>query len=280
MSAPDFAATERFVALVNGPPADIALDEAALLIATHAHPDLDLPARLGQLDALARGVQGSTAPDVAAELFAPGKFAGNVADYYDPANSYLDDVLDRKLGIPITLSVLMIEVARRVGVILVGVGMQGHFLVGEPDRDDGVVRRWYDPFHGRAALDAADCAALFEQLHAGSRARYESDAPGRRVFVAEQLAPVGPLAVLDRMLANLQHTLLQRSPPSAAWAIELRLGFPDVPLARQADLASTLGDLGRFSAAAAAFDALAEQLEPEAAARATRAATELRARAN
>jgi regulator of sirC expression with transglutaminase-like and TPR domain len=280
MPAPDFAATERFVALVNGPPAGIALDEAALLIAAHAHPGVDLPARLGQLDELARGVQGSTAPGVAAELFAPGGFAGNVTDYYDPANSYLDEVLDRKLGIPITLSVLMTEVARRIGVTLVGVGMQGHFLVGEPDHDDGVVRRWFDPFHGRAALDVDDCAALFDQLHGGSRSRYQTDAADRRVFVAEQLAPVGPLAVLDRILANLQHTLLQRSPSSAAWAVELRRQFPDVPPARQAELAATLGDIGRFSEAAAAFDALAEQLDPEAAGRATRAATEMRARAN
>ena len=269
--------TERFVALVQGPPGAIALDEAALLIAAHAHTDLDLDARLGQLDALGDGVASRDARGVADALFDAGGFTGNTVDYSDPANSYLDDVLDRRLGIPITLGVVMIEVARRAGVHLVGVGMPRHFLVGVPTMgDDGPgiesVTQWYDPFHGAQPLDASDCAALFARMHGGT-------GPVRPLDPAH-LAPVGPLAILDRMLANLQITLLRRAPASAAWPTRLRLAFPAVSPFVRAELASTLGNLGQFAEAAAHLDALVGELDPETAERVARAAGQLRARAN
>ncbi|MET0420956.1 MAG: transglutaminase-like domain-containing protein [Acidimicrobiia bacterium] len=266
--------TARFVELVQRAESEIALDQAALLIAAHAHPTLDVRARLAELDALAAQVTDATPGGVARALFvdsspSAGAFTGNGVDYYDPANSYLDDVLDRRLGIPITLSVLMIEVARRVGVALHGVGMPGHFLVGvtSGDGDDP----WYDPFNGGAELTYDDCAALFARLHA--------PAPFRPEF----LDPSGAHAILDRMLANLQQTLLARDPAAAAWPTRLRLELPNVSPARRAELAGVLGGLGRFSEAAAQFEQSAEQLEgvdPSAAARASHAAAQLRARAN
>lgn len=259
--------TERFVALVHEPEHSIALDEGALLIAAHAHPDVDIAHRLEQLDALAGAVRTADPAGVADALFSVGGFTGNTVDYYDPANSYLDDVLDRRLGIPITLSVLMIEVGRRVGVDLVGVGMPGHFLVGAPS-----LELWFDPFHGPEALTIGDCASLFARVHAGTAYSH----PLHR----EHLAAVGPLVILDRMLANLQQTLLQRSPAAAAWPTRLRLTFPSVPRARRAELATILGNLAQFSEAANVFDELARELPPEAAARAARSAAELRARAN
>ena len=279
-------ATERFTALVHEPEHAIALDEGALLIAACAHPGLDRERRLGELDALARTVRTADAVGVAGALFGEGGFAGNTVDYYDPANSYLDDVLDRRLGIPITLSLLMIEVARRVGVDLVGVGMPGHFLVGLPSSRSGtepssrsgtgpgeaILDLWFDPFHGPEPLTIGDCASLFARVHAGSAYSH----PLRR----EQLAAVGPRAILDRMLANLQQTLLQRSPAAAAWPTRLRLAFPDVPRARRAELATTLGNLAQFAEAARVFDELALELPPDAAARAARSAAQLRARAN
>jgi regulator of sirC expression with transglutaminase-like and TPR domain len=265
--------TEAFVEIVHRPERSIPLDEAALLIAAHAHPEIDIPARLDSLDALARRVASADAASVSEALFVDGGFAGNTVDYYDPANSYLDDVLDRRLGIPITLSVLMIEVARRVGVELVGVGMPGHFLVGMPGPEPGgPLVAWYDPFGGSVALDIGDCAALFARVHASS--------PYGHPLRAQQLAPVGPVAILDRILTNLQHTLLQRSPAAAAWPTRLRLRLPSVPRARRAELATTLGNLGQFSEAATVFDGLAAELAPDAAARAARTAAELRARAN
>ena len=102
-------------------------------------------------------------------------FAGNTVDYGDPRNSYLDVVLDRRLGLPITLSVLMIEVGRRVGLELFGVGMPGHFLVGAPGS-------YFDPFHHGAFLTADDARELYERTQPG--------AP----FTDAYLDPVGPRA--------------------------------------------------------------------------------------
>src|ERR1700716_354201 len=153
-------ATERFTELVRRPPAEVPLDEAALLIAAHAHPDLDVAGALAELDGLAEGVRGDTADDLATALFDEGGLAGNTVDYGDPRNSYLDDVLARRLGIPITLSVVMIEVGRRLDVRVYGVGMPGHFLVqaaGEPDA-------WFAPFHGGRRLDLDGCRDLYEQV--------------------------------------------------------------------------------------------------------------------
>lgn len=288
-------ATERFVALVQGPPDQVRLDDAALLIAAHAHAALDIPARRAQLDALASGVETRDAVGLAAALFGAGGFTGNTVDYYDPANSYLDDVLDRRLGIPITLSVLMIEVGRRCGVELVGVGAPGHFLVGVPagdqvGRDDAGngVAAWYDPFHGTGPLDAAGCAALFARLRGAPARPSGSELSGRsgsepapaHALDPAFLAPVGPLAILDRMLANLQMTLLRRSPAAAAWPTRLRLGFPSVPPLVRAELAATLGNLGQFGEAAAHLEAVAPELPADASVRVARAAASLRARAN
>jgi regulator of sirC expression with transglutaminase-like and TPR domain len=109
--------------LLARPEPEIPLDQAALLIAAHAHPELDVDARLAQLDTLAAGSVGLSSTELATRLFVTEGFAGNESDYGDPRNSYLDDVLDRHLGIPITLSVVMLEVGRRCGLRLHGVGM-------------------------------------------------------------------------------------------------------------------------------------------------------------
>ncbi len=141
--------TERFTELMARPEPEIALDEAALLVAAHAHPELDVDARLAQLDALATRVAGFSAGELSTLLFVSEGFRGNDSDYGDPSNSFLDDVLDRRLGIPISLSVVMLEVGRRCGLQLHGVGMPGHFLVG------GGAGEWFDPFHDGARLDLA-----------------------------------------------------------------------------------------------------------------------------
>jgi regulator of sirC expression with transglutaminase-like and TPR domain len=163
--------------------------------------------------ALAAAVAADDAPELARRLFGPDAsepFVGNPGDYADPRNSFLDQVLDRRLGIPISLSVLMIEVGRRRGIPLVGVGMPGHFLVG---CDDGFV----DPFHGGTVLDAAGARRLFDRAHPG--------AP----FADHYLDPVGPRSVLSRMLANLVATYMTTDPMRAIWALRLRLGIPGLP---------------------------------------------------
>lgn len=215
-------ATERFVELVQRSEDEIPLDEAALLVAAHDH-DVDVDAALATLDDLAGapGLGGGTAPvglaDLARHLFVDEGFAGDGAEYHDPRNSYLDEVLRRRLGMPITLSVVMIEVGRRCGVECVGVGMPGHFLVGG---DAGFV----DPFHGGVLLDAAGARQRFERLHPG--------AP----FLPSYLDPVGPRAILARVLANLVTSFATRAPLSATWALQLRLAIPGLaPAERRHD---------------------------------------------
>jgi regulator of sirC expression with transglutaminase-like and TPR domain len=254
--------TDRFAELLARPEAEIPLDEAALLIAAHAHPGLDLDVRLRQLDALATSARGLSGGELATRLFLTEGFTGNGSDYGDPRNSYLDDVLDRHLGIPITLSVLMLEVGRRAGLQLHGVGMPGHFLVG------GGAGEWFDPFHQGARLDLAGCAELFARTHAG--------APFRPQF----LMPVGAAAIVERMLGNLQHTLMQRDPRAVVWVTRLRLRIPGITLSQRGDLAGLLGRLGQFAEAAREFDVLARLLPGEGGEQAATAAARFRARAN
>jgi regulator of sirC expression with transglutaminase-like and TPR domain len=254
--------TERFTELVNRPDAEIPLDEAALLIAAHAHP-VPVRAELEALDTIAAPLaQGSDADAVAAYLFRELGYAGNTLDYADPRNSYLDEVRVRRLGIPITLSVLMIEVARRCGLELRGVGMPGHFLVGAG------AGAFYDPFHSGARLDVDGCREQF--------AATQGDAP----FRAEYLAPVPTTAILSRMLANLVNTFVQRDPASAVWAVQLRLQIPGLPVAERRHAAGVLGSLGRFAEGAAVLEELAAGSDGADARRAEREAAALRARAN
>lgn len=254
--------TERFTELMARPEPDIALDEAALLVAAHAHPELDVDARLAQLDALAARAAGFSAGELSTLLFVSEGFRGNDSDYGDPRNSFLDEVLERRLGIPITLSVLMLEVGRRCGLRLHGVGMPGHFLVG------GGPGEWFDPFHDGARLDLAGCAALFAQQHTNAR------------FRAQFLMPVGPRSIVQRMLANLQHTYMQREPRAVVWVVRLRLRVPGITLSQRGDLAGLLGRLGQFAEAARELDVLAELLPGEGGEQAANAAASLRARAN
>lgn len=251
--------TERFVALVQRDDEDIPLDQAALLIAAHDH-DLDVTAQLARLDDLSARAPAS--PDALANyLFVERGFIGNGVDYGDPRNSYLDEVLDRRLGLPITLSVLMIEVGRRRGMELHGVGMPGHFLVRAGNQ-------FFDPFHGGLRLDEDGC-----------RERYEEIA-GRAPFLPSFLDPVGVGAILARMLANLVRTFVERAPASAVWALRLRLAMPGISADERREAAGLLGTLGQFEEAAEALTTIAGQLDGADADRAERDAAAYRARAN
>jgi regulator of sirC expression with transglutaminase-like and TPR domain len=254
--------TDEFRVLVTGPEDDLALDRAALLIAAHAHPALDVDARLAQLDRLAADARAPDAAALARFLFGERGFAGNSVDYGDPRNSLFDELLDRRLGIPITLSVLMLAVGRRCGIALHGVGMPGHFLVGT---DGG---EFFDPFHRGARLDVAGCAARFAETQPASS------------FHVSFLRPIGPRLIVERMLVNLQQCYLQRAPASAAWVVALRLLLPDVTIASRVELAGVLGRLGRFDAAATVIEGVAVELPDERGQQLRRTAARFRARAN
>jgi regulator of sirC expression with transglutaminase-like and TPR domain len=218
----DTAAYERFVAVVGAPAAAVALDEAALCIAAQAEPGLDVDAYLARLDDVAASVRTPTLDGLVAQLFAGGRFAGNRADYHDPLNSFLNHVLDRGLGIPITLSVVALEVGRRIGVPLWGVGMPGHFLLR--DKVDPSV--FVDPFDRGRLLDEAGCRAVFY--------RVVGDAPWENRF----LDPIERPAIVARMLANLAVSYQRtRDLDALRWVSRLRCALPGATDLDRAELA-------------------------------------------
>jgi regulator of sirC expression with transglutaminase-like and TPR domain len=235
-------AEAAFRQLVADPATDPPLDEGALLIDAVA-TGRDVDAGLTRLDELAADASGThrDASGLARFLFVERGFAGNTLDYADPRNSFLTDVVDRRLGIPISLSVLMIEVGRRIGVALHGVGMPGHFLVGVHDAPGVFV----DPFHSGAMLDTDGARELFARLQG----------PGAP-FRAEFLASTPSRLVLLRMLANLQQTYVARRAADARWVAQLRLAFPELPEAERGQAADVLASVGAFDEAAAVIDGL------------------------
>jgi len=167
---------QAFAALVGAQVEDeqIDLPRAALTIAQTEYPRLQFEPWLARLDALAARVAARVhdpgdAPQVVASLnrvlFEEEGFRGNLADYSDPRNSFLNDVLDRKLGIPITLSLVYMEVARRVGFPLFGVGMPGHFLLKYYDAEGRAVL--IDAFEGGKLLAPEDCQRRLDESYAG-----------------------------------------------------------------------------------------------------------------
>jgi len=236
-------ATARFLALVEGD--DVRLDEGAMLIAAHAYPDLDVDEQVARIDELAAGCPGDLA-GLRQYLFSEVGLRGNDEEYSDPRNSYLNDVLDRRVGIPITLSVLTIEVGRRVGVPLAGVGLPGHFLV----RHEAVPPLLLDPYNGGHSLSLEDCEGLVRHLY------------GDRVpFTPSLLAPVDSRAILARMLNNLRQLFQRRGDAaSAAWVLRLRAGIPGTQPRELGELATAQAALGRFEEAAATLERLAGAL--------------------
>jgi regulator of sirC expression with transglutaminase-like and TPR domain len=156
----------------------------------------------------------------------------------------LDVVLDRRRGIPITLSIIVLEVGRRLDIPVQGVGMPGHFLVRDAKDDDVFV----DPFH-RVQLDRAGCETLFAKLH-GAKARFEP----------RFLEPVGPRATMARMLTNLQRSFVGRGDRAGAlWSQCLRVLVPGTTVTDRRQLAAMLAANGRFDSAAQELDAIAEE---------------------
>jgi len=148
---------------------DIPLDQAALLLGAWDHPLRDIDSYRDRLDEIAsvasldvsRAAGGiGRARAISDHLFDRLGFAGNAYDYYDPRNSFLADVIDRRTGIPISLSVLYLEVARRVGVLAQGVNFPGHFLVRVAVEDAWL---FLDPFSAGRALTPADLEALLRK---------------------------------------------------------------------------------------------------------------------
>ena len=190
--------------LVSRPDGRIDLARAALSIACWQYPRLDVDAYLERLDGLARAVDGvRRSPDALGRLhrlreylFVEQGFAGNRDEYYDPRNSFLNDVLDRRQGIPITLSLVLMEVGKRLGLAIEGIGLPGHFIAGARLDDSQIL---LDPFNGGALVTPEEC----EELVGG--------VVGRPVtLLPEHYAPVSGRQLLTRMLANLKGAYWRR----------------------------------------------------------------------
>lgn len=259
--------TARFADLVQGPEAAIPLDEISFLLSGHAQPGLDVAAQLALLDRLADGVWAPTLDALRKHLFVELGFSGADVDYYDPRNSYLDEVIERRLGLPITLSVLMMEVGRRIGVPLAGVSMPGHFLV----RDKVDPEVFVDPFARGAELDRLGCERRFLGVQG----------PGA-VFDEAFLEPVGKRSIVTRMLANLETVATMRGDRGLlAWVLGLRTDMPEVSPAERRRLASVLASSGRYLEAADALERLATEVDDaRTASDAAAAAGRLRAKLN
>jgi len=190
---------EHFAALVAGPEEDLDLGLGALLIACAEYPDLDPAAYLHRLDEMGADIEARLAVSEAPEQLAgilsgylSGEqgFKGNTAAYYDPRNSFLNEVLDRRTGIPITLSTVYLEVARRAGIDARGVGLPGHFLVRLGAEGGHLL---VDPFHAGAVLTEADCQKRLDRIFDG------------RVRIQPQMLDAVPKRrILERMLRNLK----------------------------------------------------------------------------
>jgi regulator of sirC expression with transglutaminase-like and TPR domain len=184
----------------------INIPRAALCFARSiAYPILDIDfyvARLNTLAELARPfiLTQKTLPERADALsdflFHQLSFHGNQNDYYDPRNSFLNCVLDRKLGIPISLATVYITVAKQLGLRGYGIGLPGHFIVGLYENGRQIL---IDPFHAGRRLSVADCARLVRES-----TRYQGP------FQPKWLTPIAPGALLARMLTNLCNAYIQR----------------------------------------------------------------------
>jgi regulator of sirC expression with transglutaminase-like and TPR domain len=183
-------------------------------------------------------------------LFTHLGMRGNAEEYYDPRNSFLNEVMDRRLGIPISLSAVFLHVAERTGIRAEGIGLPGHFIVAVRD---GEARRFFDPFEGDESLGLEDLPGLLER-----RAAYRGQLRG------EWLAPASNRSILARMLFNLRGSYLGRNSWSKAVLVVERLVVlqPEVASHRR-DLGFILATAGRPLAAAVQLQRYLLQ-EPEA----------------
>jgi regulator of sirC expression with transglutaminase-like and TPR domain len=240
----------RLSAILSRDDAAVDLAEAALLIAHEEYPDLDVSGYLGRLDLMGAELRERLLEEPRPEravmalnryLFHEQGFRGNTSEYYDPRNSYLNDVLDRRVGIPITLSTVYIEVASRAGLEVEGVGLPGHFIVRVHTPVRGLL---IDPFHCGAMLSERECQDRLDRIFAG-KVKME----------ARHLARCGRKAMLERMLQNLKAIYVKQGDLARALRVveQILKVDPDSP--------SEIRDRGTIYAALDCYALAAQDLE-------------------
>jgi regulator of sirC expression with transglutaminase-like and TPR domain len=195
-----------------------ALDRAALTFSLEDYPGLNIEEYLRRLDTLAARAEVLIGEERSVSniinclheiLFVQEGFRGNTEDYYDPRNSFLNEVMDRKLGIPISLSVVYIEVARRINFPVFGVGFPGHFIVKHQDGEREIL---IDAFNGGHFLTEKNCQELLDRVYGGAL-------PIQPSF----LQAMSKKAVISRMLFNLKGIYYQKEEYPKALAVVERI---------------------------------------------------------
>ena len=197
---------DLFFAEIDRPDTQIDLAKSALYIAQIEYPDLDVDRYLQALDLMAQEVA-QKLPEtqyplkviqiINQYLYEDLNFQGNELDYYNPRNSFLNDVIDRRTGIPITLSLIYLEIAKRINFPMIGIGMPGHFIIRPNFKDAGI---FVDAFDRGEILFVEDCRQKLMNL-------YQQDIP---FLPPEILQPVTNRQFLFRMLNNLQSSYLNK----------------------------------------------------------------------
>ena len=213
------ARLEHFAEIVSRDQFNLA--EASLMLSQDIYPGIDIAAYLGQLDDIAGAIRKRIAGDAFAEqkvialnyyLFNEMRFSGNVDDYYDPRNSYLNQVMERRIGIPISLSILYMEVGKRLGLNLKGISFPGHFLVKLAVRRGQLV---LDPFIGGEAQSEADLRQRLAQVLPPGRAE--------KAQLDPYLDPATSRQIIARVLRNLKRIYMQTGKLEQALAVMQRM---------------------------------------------------------
>jgi regulator of sirC expression with transglutaminase-like and TPR domain len=211
MNAED--ARRRFMEMVLREEEEPGLAEAALLIAVEEYPGLEPEPYLQRLRLMADEVGERLGTDrdpyhiisaINEYMFSDLGFIGNDEDYYDPRNSYLNEVMDRRTGLPVTISLVYMEIARHLGLALVGLGFPAHFLIKYVGPEAELI---LDPYHGGRFMSEEDCVEQLRQVYGN-----------RLSFRPEFLEPTSSRAVLARLLKNLEGIYLRQRDYAHAYA--------------------------------------------------------------
>jgi regulator of sirC expression with transglutaminase-like and TPR domain len=255
---------EPFAQLLARDDARIDLARACLMIAQDAYPGLDVDRYLGDIERMAIRLRGRIPQTVSAEervvalnqfLYEDLGYWGNVDDYYDPRNSYLNDVIERRTGIPITLSILYMELGRRVGLPIEGVSFPGHFLVRLRLRGGTLV---LDPFAGGAPQSEDELRSRVKRVIPDGVA---DDLPAAELPLDQFLEPATNRQILSRLLRNLKGIYRETDKPERMLEVLNRM------LVVTPDSAAELRDRGylyqRLECYRAAFKDLTDYTERE-----------------
>jgi regulator of sirC expression with transglutaminase-like and TPR domain len=213
-------ARRRFRELVADDITNANLAHAALLVALEDYPGIEVDAYLDELDDLAVRVEKRCVPGeppifrlghLHSEMFDVDGYAGDAGTYYDPRNAYLNEVIDRKIGLPITLSIVFLHVAAKIGLNVAGVGLPGHYLVKVRFELNEV---FVDPFHNGSTLTLKDIAELLRQMSGG-----------QIQLKSEHLRAWSGRETIARVLSNLENMWTRAGDPRKANAARERLAL-------------------------------------------------------